>query len=278
MIIESRPRLYKPPFGSVEIDRAHRLAAGLRWYSPLTMYRVLNEMVSDKRISPNGVGVTGVVKSLGPAVHFNGSSTAFFDMGEPPTTIGFGALTVACQVFFTGAGTDNPFIAKAGNVSAGYALKQASAGGTIDFQGPSTGNQGATTTGTYLNRWVTILGTWDGANAVVLVYDVKGALLERVSTATTGGWGSDGQNIRVTGWNDSTTTQQTCDMTWVGIWNRAFSIQDGRWLAAEPYAFLKPRPAVRYWGIIPADAGGMLSTGGAVLNTSPRRQILARFP
>ena len=68
-----------------------------------------------------------------------------------------------------------------------------------------------------------------------------------------------------------------------------FLLLDTEWTAgqvmmwfAEPYAFLRPRLAIRYWfdmNIIAAAApeGGVLSSGGATLNTDPRAQVYARF-
>ena len=243
--VDFRPRTRKPPFGSVQVNWGHPLAAGLTdyWLLAEGAGQAVN-LVTDVRststaIPPGVVGPGGMSRSFD-----GGTSNRFLDGRVRQYGNGIN-YSVWCRCRATaGDAFQNPLDSDDGASLRVFQLRFSNTNQynfiTFNTGGGNSNASGGTLT---LNVDTSLSGT---ANAdLATVY--QDGIAQHTSSFGAGTLASNNDTIRIGKYLGGTTTQPFTGQVYAcARWQRVLLAPEMRWLHIEPYAFLQPIPAVTY--------------------------------
>jgi hypothetical protein len=239
MLIDIKPRIRKPPFGSVEIDWGHPLAPDLICVLANEggggIINLVQGVAATSSGSPTwGVSVNGVVRKYA-------SASSQYD-SVPHIWNGSSDYTIAGRVRFTDLSHNNVLLVL-DNINAFHILRSDSAAATLRFYDGTTSQTGGTTLSNAVTYDVAAVhkGTAMSLylNAIPDVADAVGGNPGAVTGAhligqTVGVWFAD------------------MFIDYVYAYRRALQASLIMQLHAEPYAFLRPKIARHYFGPLAA--------------------------
>lgn len=252
MLVDLKPRITKPGFSDAEVDWAHPLA------DRLALFFMMNEgggtllydsAISRRRGTVNATitWVAGSPPSLWALRH--GGTLDTLSVTFLPTIATGTNYTIDCRFRLNSvpAGTnEGPLLGNATPVHFAVAYNLGAPKLTY-FATSDTLGATTLTTGTWFHGAVTVAGT------AVTLY------LNGISDGT----GSNGLNYTASSFfANSFSDSLTGDLEYVRLWSRVLPAQQILWLSREPYAMVRPRPAVSMsYKFIPTATGGGAAAG-----------------
>ena len=243
-LLDTRPRVVKLPFGSVEVDWGHPLARKLVHYWPTNegggnQTNLTSPPWPAKLQSANLAVWSTDAKGL--TMKFSGAQ--FNAVGVIPSLVTSPVSIFAGVVLVNNVGTQ--IIASWGDAagaSADLGMTPTRGGGGL-FKVEWNGTILTGTLANILNRpsvvgWTRAgsTGSWTATIYQNGILDTRGTTATNPVTAGTFALGRPG---------DFNGAYFNGQIEWLGVWSRALSASEALWLAKEPYAFLRPRPAAR---------------------------------
>lgn len=235
MLINLRPRRHKPTFGSVEIDWSHPLARGLEacWIfnsSGGTVYDLVGRhhgTITDTAVVTWSIGTRGLAINSIPSL-----STTRGIIIANPVVIASGAPFSFDTMTTWATGDLYGTLLAQGAARGFYQHETGSNAGKMDFF-----NVGDTpsTTATAVNTTNHFVLTSTGTSAI---YYLNGTMDGIAQSHTAVSLSLD------TMFNDSASDTFAGKCFFQRVWTRVLTVSEARWLADEPYAFLRPRLAI----------------------------------
>lgn len=245
------PRV-KPPYGSVEMDRGHPLARGLR------AMLLVNEGTNTPQwlgVRPGAPTIAGGPSHTGQGVVFNGSSGVvwwdgcpFSSSGAPPLASAFlrwrgWTSFVSDNVFATfggySAATDPLWIVKQGGADSNQI--------TVVYRDDNGASYDATTTGLTLRNGAphSVVSVLAGAGAAGHTIYVDGVAF---SASTAGALGVTVDRLALGAQRRATTSfYSAVTIELLYLYLVSLTASEAGWLTAEPYAMLRPIVRRRYF-------------------------------
>lgn len=259
-MLDLKPRLVKPAFGSVEVNRAHPLSRALLFCA------LLNEgggppleLVGKQWATNSATPPAWVIGALGPGLKDTSENSAIWvDLNlsiAPQNTYSLFALS---KIITADAGTVNTVIDDDdGGANRKYQLRMSN---TVSAQAEFV-------------FFDTVPNPYNATGATILTPGKDYAIGATLTTAKVGTVYLNGvKDASVTGANTMATPTNTARLlsfkggtfgpnTLIYVvygWNRELSASEMLWISKEPYVFLLRVPAVRYFFVkTPAAAGGV---------------------
>jgi hypothetical protein len=250
-------RKMKPPFGAVEIDRAHPLASGLQICVLFSAGApAVYNLVSGARLTPVGSPVCGS-GPYGSTGTFDGAGD-YYELPNPGAVFNGCGLTAIARLRFLDAGTSYPRVLDRAYGGQFACYLNTSSPGVFDLgmaiqtTGISSDTTGFGFTGTLQ------AGTWRTCGWVYDKDEMR-CYLDGVSsvpvTTPSGGLATSTSAVRIGNRVDGTNRDYKGDIEYVYAWNRALTQAEITQVTFEPYCFLRSIKR-RSGGWKPTSAGG----------------------